>query len=386
MTDNQNTQQQIILAEPPKMKVAMRTDEVITRFAEAVGKGNAMGYISSVLVAVAASEDLQKCTISSVVAAGLRAAIMHLSVDPAVAHAYIVPYRDNQNNTYTAQFQVGYKGLMYMCIRTNWYKHLHLVDIYSDDVLTENPVTGEISLKRGSTSLVAQRNSKIDVMPTGHLLYMESVKGYKAWYFMTAEECEEIGKKYSKSYYDRTGLPNKKSLWHKDPVAMHRKTVIRHGIQLYGYLDPQDLANMNAYDDVEENGQDESEFLKGINFEQITTPSADQSLSELGQEPGAQQAPIETQATTAPEAPATDTPAPAATGISFDEAAMVKSPEGKLYIAMSDKDLKDAEQAIGKTLAGELNGPEQNAWLLRLEAVQMILRARTAPATQPTLS
>ena len=167
---------------------------------------------------------------------------------------------------------------------------------------------------------------------------------------------------------------------------MHRKTVIRHGIQLYGYLDPQDLANMNAYDDVEENGQDESEFLKGINFEQITTPSADQSLSELGQEPGAQQAPIETQATTAPEAPATDTPAPAATGISFDEAAMVKSPEGKLYIAMSDKDLKDAEQAIGKTLAGELNGPEQNAWLLRLEAVQMILRARTAPATQPTLS
>ena len=285
MTDNQNTQQQIILAEPPKMKVAMRTDEVITRFAEAVGKGNAMGYISSVLVAVAASEDLQKCTISSVVAAGLRAAIMHLSVDPAVAHAYIVPYRDNQNNTYTAQFQVGYKGLMYMCIRTNWYKHLHLVDIYSDDVLTENPVTGEISLKRGSTSLVAQRNSKIDVMPTGHLLYMESVKGYKAWYFMTAEECEEIGKKYSKSYYDRTGLPNKKSLWHKDPVAMHRKTVIRHGIQLYGYLDPQDLANMNAYDDVEENGQDESEFFRALTLNKLPPRAPSKAFQNLARNP-----------------------------------------------------------------------------------------------------
>jgi len=391
MSNNQNTNE-IILAEPQRLKTAMRAAEIVQRFEEVVGKGNAMGYISSVLVAVSQSDQLQKCEANSVIGSALRAATMRLSVDPAVAHAYLVPFNSKVvENGITrwvlkAQFLVGYKGYMYMCIRTERYKYLHLTDIYADDVVTENPVTGEIFLKRGSVSIVADRNSKIGVAPVGHLLYMELKTGYKAWFFMTTQECDHHGQKYSPSYYNKDGSVNKNSKWYTDPISMHRKTVVRQGITKYGYLDPQDLTNLGSYDDVDET-QEDQDYLKGVVIQDIT-PTAEQSMADLGITPAGnnqeEKPAADQQGEQSGQAPEPEKE-PLQGSMTFEEAATVKSVDGGLYIAMSDKDLKAASKNLEEQLKGSLDQKAQDSCLLRLEAVRLILAARNNTADQPKL-
>src|SRR4026208_373417 len=91
----------------------MEAPIVKARFAQMMGERGASSYISSVLIAVADSNSLQKCTPVSVYTSALRAATLRLSVDPGVGQAYLVPFKGR------ATLIVGYKGLHDMAVRTN---------------------------------------------------------------------------------------------------------------------------------------------------------------------------------------------------------------------------------------------------------------------------
>jgi recombination protein RecT len=80
---------------------------------EVLGSNNtAAAYISSVIIAVGASEALQQCTPKSIAVSALRAATLGLSVDPALGKAYLVPFKNE------ATLVVGYKGLIDLATRT----------------------------------------------------------------------------------------------------------------------------------------------------------------------------------------------------------------------------------------------------------------------------
>ena len=267
--------------EKATLRDIMRTDQIVGRFEEITGKGNAGGYISSVLIAVSQNQDLMACSPNSIIGSALRAATLELSVDPSIGQAYLVPFGGK------ATLIVGYKGLYQMAIRTGKYRYLNLMPIYENDDLTEDRSTGVMTLKYGNVKVIPERRERHDQTPAGYLLYMELKDGFKKSVFMTNEECDDHGKKYSKTYNSASGL------WKKDPHKMYQKTVLRQGITKWGYLDPHDLMNMGAFDDAD---GEETDYMKGVEIKEIPPQSVDQNLAALGfgsEEP--EQPPVESE-------------------------------------------------------------------------------------------
>src|SRR5690349_19310155 len=102
----------------------LESSVVKARFAQIMGERGASNYIASVLIAVADSYSLQKCSPASIYTNALRAATLRLSVDPGVGQAYLVPFKGH------ATLIVGYKGLHDMAVRTNRYRYINVSPIY----------------------------------------------------------------------------------------------------------------------------------------------------------------------------------------------------------------------------------------------------------------
>lgn len=240
-----------------KLKAIMRSDEIRTKFAEVIGGNNAAAYISSVLIAVSESPYLQRCTPTSIISSALRAATMRLSVEPSLGHAYLVPFRDK------CTLVIGYRGIYQLALRTGQYRFLDLITVTDDDTVTQHPLNGMHSLVRGA------RSEKI----IGYLLYFKLVTGFEKTFYMTCEECDAHGQKYSKSYH------RDDSLWKTNPQAMYKKTVMRLGLMRWGLFTDIDSHNLNAADD---SMGDLPAFIETFSMEDQPKIDPGQAMDELG--------------------------------------------------------------------------------------------------------
>jgi recombination protein RecT len=212
---------------------------VKARFAQIMGERGASNYISSVLIAVADSRQLQECSPASIYTNALRAATLRLSVDPGVGQAYLVPFKGH------ATLIVGYKGLHDMAVRTNRYRYINVSSIYEGQEITEDQITGFHSIggKRTGSNKVIGWIASFEMLPR--------FGGYSKTMYMTVEEIHEHGKKYSKSY-NRSDSP-----WQTEPAKMERKTVLRLLLRHWGYIDP---ADVQVLEEIENEEPIEAEF------------------------------------------------------------------------------------------------------------------------------
>lgn len=84
----------------------MSQDAVRRQISQAVGK-NSDQFITSIISAVNANPELQKCTNASIVSAALIGQSLRLSPSPQLGQYYMVPYQNRKKGTYEAQFQIG---------------------------------------------------------------------------------------------------------------------------------------------------------------------------------------------------------------------------------------------------------------------------------------
>ena len=130
-----------------KTKVIMRSDAVVEEFAKVLGTDStAKSYISSALMAVANSEQLKKCSTKSIIKSAIQAATMQLSCEPTTGQAWLVPYKGQ------ATFQIGYKGLKQLAMRTHQYRYINEDVIYEGEELVQNRITGTCELRGGKKS------------------------------------------------------------------------------------------------------------------------------------------------------------------------------------------------------------------------------------------
>lgn len=241
------------------LKTIIRSDEIKGRFAEVIGSNNAAGYISSVLIAVAENEQLQKCSATSIISSALRAATMRLSVDPSSGQAYLVPFGNK------ATLIVGWRGLYHMALRTGKYQYINLFKVYEGEEVTEDRMRGIHSLT----------GSKLSSKVIGYMLSFGLRNGFAKTFYMTVDECAEHGQKYSKTFNF------KDSPWQKDPHTMYKKTVMRLGLTRWGYLEPSDIQAMNAMDETEsELGEVIDAVSRNVVVEEPINP--DQAMYDLG--------------------------------------------------------------------------------------------------------
>lgn len=240
------------------LKSIIRTDEVKLKFQEALGFPSVGGYCQNVLLAVSENPALQRCTPVSVIAAALRAATLRLSCDPISGQAYLVPFKEK------ATLVVGYKGLIHLAIRTGKYRYLNVSPVYEGETIVEDRITGMHEIL-GSCTV-----NKI----IGHLCYFELTTGFRKSLYMSCQECEDHGRRYSRNYDNPTGF------WRMEPEAAHRKTVLRLCLMNWGYLEPSDRFGLESEGAVVE---DPDLAL----LEEATTPaeekiSPDQAMIDLG--------------------------------------------------------------------------------------------------------
>jgi len=218
-----------------KIKAYGQSPEVLNTFVQLLGK-SAPHYIQSALIAVQTNETLIECTPRSIFRSALRAATLGLSCDPSLGHAYIVPYKNKDTGEKEAQFQPGWHGVQHMALRTGKYEYINVSPVYDGEQVTEDRITGELKIE-GSPS-----GSKNTI---GLIASFKLLSGYKKSIYMSNEELEDHGRKYSKTY------SRSDSIWKTNKKIAYHKTILLKLLRTYGYIDPMDAAVLDEVENEE---------------------------------------------------------------------------------------------------------------------------------------
>lgn len=194
-----------------QLKSLLNGDSVKTRFNEILGK-KAPGFISSVISAVNGNTMLQTADPQSILNSAVIAATLDLPINSNLGLSAIVPYYDSKLRTTVAQFQLMYKGLIELCLRSGQFSSLIDEVVYEGQLVKKNKFTGEY---------IFDEDSKTSDKVIGYMAYFRLVNGFEKTHYMTVGEVEAHAKKYSQSYKKGFGV------WKDDFDTMARKTVLK---------------------------------------------------------------------------------------------------------------------------------------------------------------
>ncbi len=201
--------------------------ETQRRLADMLG-AQAGTFANSIINVVSGNNKLQKCDPKTVMRSAMIAASVKLPIDPALGFAAIVPYGAE------AQFQLMYKGVIQLCIRSGQYETIYDTEVYRDELESYNPITGEVKFKDLTEYKLRPQRDIQDVV--GFYCHFQLLKGFHAGLYMTKEEVMGHAERYSKAFQYDLRANKKASPWSTDPIAMGRKTVILGLLKRYGIM------------------------------------------------------------------------------------------------------------------------------------------------------
>lgn len=186
------------------------------RFEQLLGD-KSQGFISSVLQVVNNNKLLQNANPNTILNAASTGAILDLPINQSLGFAWIVPYKGE------AQFQIGWKGLVQLALRTGQYQRINVVEVY------ENQFTSFDAL---SEELDADFSIDGEGSVVGYAAYFKLINGMEKKVYWSKEKVIKHAKKYSQAY------GKKFSPW-SDPDqfdAMAKKTVLKNMLSKWGIM------------------------------------------------------------------------------------------------------------------------------------------------------
>lgn len=169
-------------------------------------------FLRLTLNAIQSTPHLMECTLPSFYGAVMQCA--QLGLKPNVnGEAYLIPFKNNKKGgAYECQFIVGYKGLMLLARRSGEVANIDAQTVYEND---------EFDLSYGfDPMLVHKPYLKGDRgKPVGFYATVMLKDGGKSAHYMTVEDAQKYGKRYSKAYNN--------SPWMTDFEAMAKKSCLR---------------------------------------------------------------------------------------------------------------------------------------------------------------
>lgn len=175
-------------------------------------KGSGKQFTTSILSVIQTNGMLKKATNESIMTSAMKAAVLNLPIEPSLGFAYIVAY-GNQ-----AQFQLGYKGLIQLAIRSGQFKNINSGTVYKSQFKSYDPLF---------ETLDADFTQPADEVH-GYFATFELVNGFKKLTYWTKEQAETHGRRFSKSF--------NKGPWATDFDAMAKKTVLKDILSKYAPL------------------------------------------------------------------------------------------------------------------------------------------------------
>lgn len=249
-----------VAMQPKTLKSLLGDPKVKSRFNEILGKRGA-GFISSILSAAQMNKALSECDPSSIIAAAAIAASLDLPISGALGAAAMVPYKENGKPV--AQFQIMRNGWVQLAQRTGQYALLNAREVFEGQLISSNPFTGEYvfdAAKKASEKIV------------GYVAYYKLTTGAEKYLYMTVEEIQAHGKRFSKSYGSEYGM------WKKDFHSMALKTVLKRLISKWGPVAiDSPLARAVVYDQAAVNEDGTPDYIDGT-----TVDAAEAAASSTG--------------------------------------------------------------------------------------------------------
>lgn len=229
------------------LKSMLNAESVMEQFRNAL-KDNAPTFVASLIDLYNTDSKLQMCEPGQVIKEALKAAVLHLPVNKALGQAFIIPFyntkkdeRGNKVKVYEPVFQIGYKGLYQLAMRTGQYRIINADVVYEGELRKVSKLTGEIDVE----------GQKVSDKVVGYFAYIELNNGYHKALYMSVEEMAAHAKRYSKALtYNREATvehllelsrlpvtPDSNTVgWLGNFHGMAIKTVVRNLLGKYGYL------------------------------------------------------------------------------------------------------------------------------------------------------
>lgn len=241
------------------IKKYSKSEEIQQIFQGIVGEDRANSYIYSVIVAVSANQDLQKCTPQSIFRSAARAATLGLSCDPALGQAHLVPFKDE------ATLIPGWRGIRDMAYRTGQVAVINVGFLAKGQEWIEDQLTGKSRIEGKPDSAT----------PIGYFAYLKTLSGREHTLYMSIDEIRDHKEKYAKGYQ------RSQSAWNTDFEKMAKKTVLSQLLKRWATLDPTGAVVANL-----ESATDSIDDMPDPNTVTVINPhegkSNEQLLSELG--------------------------------------------------------------------------------------------------------
>ena len=201
-------------------------------------------FVASVLDLYGSDGYLQKCPAGEVFKECLKAVSLDLPISKQLGFAYVIPYKGHP------QFQIGYKGMIQLAMRTGAYKHINAGVVYDGELKSADKLTGEVDIN----------GEKISEEIVGFFAYIETINGFSKAEYWSREKVIDHAAKYSKSYQQGSAI------WRDNFNEMAIKTVLRNLLSHWGVMSVQ-MTMQTAFSD------DRAELAdKALSGAQIDTP------------------------------------------------------------------------------------------------------------------
>ena len=202
-----------ITTQQPKFSVAISSPGYQKLINDTLGdKEVARRFVAEISTVVSQNAQLQRCDAASILSAGLTAQTLNLPLAPTLGFSYVVPYGDK------AQFQIGWKGLVQLAQRSGQFERLGVRPVHEGEYLGQDEFGDDLFKFSHEFD-----NNKV----VGYYAYFKLLNGFKKTIYWTVEQCEQHGKKYSKSY---------NNLWKSSFDSMAQKTVLKLLLNRYAPL------------------------------------------------------------------------------------------------------------------------------------------------------
>lgn len=184
-------------------------------------------FVTAITSAVTTNPALQECDAATIVSAGLLGETLNLSPSPQLGQYYLVPFKDRRNNRTTAQFQLGYRGMLQLAQRSGEYKRINAMAVKEGELIRYDAFMDEIELQ-----YIDDEEQRAQLPTIGYFAMFEYHNGFRKVLYWSRAKMEAHAEKYSMGYKAHKGY----TFWEKDFDAMGVKTMLRQLLSKWGVM------------------------------------------------------------------------------------------------------------------------------------------------------
>jgi recombination protein RecT len=221
----------------------LQGDAVKKQINQVVGGKNGTRFISSIVSAYQATPALRECTNGSILNAALLGEALNLSPSPQLGQYYMVPFKNKKKGCTEATFQLGYRGLVQLAVRSGYYKKLNALAIKEGELVRYDPLEEEIEV-----NLIEDEYEREQAPTVGYYAMFEYENGFrKTMYWSKGKmmaHADQYSQAFSKKVYEQiqegkipeSDMWKYSSFWYKDFDGMAIKTMLRQIISKWGVM------------------------------------------------------------------------------------------------------------------------------------------------------